>query len=165
VSWLSDVEMTLRNLIFVFDVDGVMTTGQFFYSSSGKVFKVFGPHDNDGLKMLSKNGLRFLFVTADKRGFPITEKRIVHDMGAELHLVNESDRLSFIQSRYGLENVVYMGDGYYDAPILKACFYGIAPNNARIEAKAVADFITPSNSGEGAVLDACLHVLFKFKGS
>ena len=26
----------------IIDVDGVMTTGQFFYSEKGKVFKVFG---------------------------------------------------------------------------------------------------------------------------
>ena len=51
-----------------------------------------------------------------------------------------------------------MGDGYYDAKILKSCFFGIVPNNARVEAKESADYITPSNSGEGAVLDACLKI-------
>jgi len=61
-----------------------------------------------------------------------------------------------------LENVIYMGDGYHDANILKQCCYGIAPKNARIEAKKEANFITPSKSGEGAVLDACLHILERF---
>ena len=37
---------------FILDVDGVMTTGQFFYSKDGKIYKVFGPHDSDGLKIL-----------------------------------------------------------------------------------------------------------------
>ena len=41
------------NLTFVLDVDGVLTTGQFLYSVNGKIYKVFGPHDSDGLKMLS----------------------------------------------------------------------------------------------------------------
>lgn len=39
-------------LNFVLDVDGVMTTGQFLYSQDGKAYKIFGPHDAEGLKMI-----------------------------------------------------------------------------------------------------------------
>jgi 3-deoxy-D-manno-octulosonate 8-phosphate phosphatase KdsC-like HAD superfamily phosphatase len=35
----------------IFDVDGVFTTGQFLYDVNGKAYKIFGPHDFDGLKM------------------------------------------------------------------------------------------------------------------
>ena len=41
-----------KKLNLIIDIDGVMTTGQFFYSEKGKVLKVFGPHDADGLKMI-----------------------------------------------------------------------------------------------------------------
>jgi 3-deoxy-D-manno-octulosonate 8-phosphate phosphatase (KDO 8-P phosphatase) len=141
----------------IFDVDGVMTTGQFLYSINGKEYKIFGPHDNDGIKMICSL-IKVIFITADERGYPITKRRIVDDMKQELYLVNEKDRLNFIENNYGLSNVIYMGDGYYDAAILAKSFFGIAPNNARIEAKKVANYITPSNSGEGAVLDACLKI-------
>jgi len=147
--------------MLILDVDGVMTTGQFLYSAKGKEYKIFGPHDNDGIKIISEE-IKVIFLTADRRGFKISKKRIVDDMGQELILVSEGDRLLFIEKQYGLENVVYMGDGYHDAIILKKCLYGIAPNNARIEAKIAADFITSSNSGEGAVLDACLHIIRVF---
>jgi 3-deoxy-D-manno-octulosonate 8-phosphate phosphatase (KDO 8-P phosphatase) len=143
---------------FIFDVDGVLTTGQFLYSSRGKEYKVFGPHDNDGIKLLSSK-MKIIFLTADKRGYDITEKRIVKDMKQELCLVSEEDRYSFIEKTFGVKKVIYMGDGFYDCPILRDCRFGIAPKNARREAKAVADYVTPSNSGEGAVLDACLKVL------
>lgn len=145
----------------LFDVDGVMTTGQFLYSERGKEYKVFGPHDNDGIKMI-QNKTKIQFLTADKRGFPISKKRIVEDMKQELILVSEDDRYAFIDRQYGIKNVVYMGDGYHDARILKDCLYGIAPVNARIEAKRAAKYITPSKSGEGAVLDACIHLLDVF---
>ena len=36
----------------IFDVDGVFTTGQFLYTEDGKFAKVFGPHDNDGIKLI-----------------------------------------------------------------------------------------------------------------
>ena len=32
--------------VFILDVDGVMTTGQFLYSETGKQMKVFGPDDH-----------------------------------------------------------------------------------------------------------------------
>jgi 3-deoxy-D-manno-octulosonate 8-phosphate phosphatase (KDO 8-P phosphatase) len=145
----------------ILDVDGVMTTGQFLYSINGKEFKVFGAHDNDGIKMIGSL-LKIVFVTADKRGFSISKKRIVDDMKQQLNLVGEHDRLEFIEKTYGLANVIYMGDGIHDADILRKCFYGIAPRNARPEAIHSADYVTLSNSGEGAVLDACLHIIERF---
>ena len=151
----------MKNFIFLLDVDGVMTTGQFLYSQDGKEYKVFGPHDNDGLKLI-KDKVTIKFITADKRGFPITKKRIVDHMGLEVKLVSEEDRFEYIKNKYGFQNLIYMGDGYHDAKILKECMFGIAPNNARKEARYVADFVTESNSGEGAVLDACLEIAKRY---
>ena len=147
--------------VFILDVDGVMTTGHFLYSQDGKEYKVFGSHDNDGLKLLNDR-VNLQFITADKRGFPITKKRIVDDMGFQLELVLEENRYKYIKDNYGFQNLIYMGDGYYDAIILKESMFGIAPKNARKEAKDAADYITESKAGEGAVLDACLKIIDEF---
>ena len=151
----------MKNYLFLLDVDGVMTTGQFLYSEAGKVFKVFGAHDHDGLNLV-KDKLKIKFITADKKGFKISKKRISDDMGYEIDLVSEQDRFGYIADLYGFENLIYMGDGYHDSKIIKECMFGIAPKNARKEAKDVADYITESNSGEGAVLDACLQIIKMF---
>lgn len=139
------------------DVDGVMTTGQFIYSKHGKEYKIFGPHDNDGLKLLA-GLIEIAFITADKHGFAISKKRIAEDMGYKLHLVSEQQRFQFIAKTFGFNRLIYIGDGIFDASILKKCMFGIAPHNARREAKAAADYITISNSGEGAVCDACIKI-------
>ena len=146
---------------FILDVDGVMTTGQFLYSLKGKIYKIFGPHDNDGIKLISPF-VNILFVTADKRGYEISQKRIVEDMGQKLLLLSETQRLPYIKEHYDLDSVIYMGDGYFDAKILREVYYGIAPKSARVEAKNSANYITSSNGGEGAVLDASLHLIDKF---
>ena len=143
------------------DVDGVMTTGQFIYSDKGKQYKIFGPHDSDGLKIIKKK-IKINFVTADKRGFLISKKRISKDMGYNLNLVSEEDRYQYLNKKFGIKNIIYMGDGIYDAKILSDCYYGISPKNARTEAKKSSDFITKNRSAEGAVLDACLHIDKKF---
>jgi 3-deoxy-D-manno-octulosonate 8-phosphate phosphatase (KDO 8-P phosphatase) len=151
-----------KTLCAIFDVDGVMTTGQFIYSISGKQFKVFGAHDHDGIKMIARR-INVEFVTADKNGLAISKKRIEDDMGFPLHLVGEAERFEFISGRYGFKNTIYMADGIFDVPILRASLFSIAPKNARIEARRVVDYITPSISGEGAVLDACIKIMSVFK--
>ena len=151
----------MKKLVFLLDVDGVMTTGQFLYSQNGKGCKIFGPHDNDGLKLL-KDKVTIKFITADERGFKITSKRIVDHLGFDLELVSELDRFKYIKEKYGFQNLIYMGDGYHDAEIIKESMFGIAPNNARREAKDAADYITESKAGEGAVLDACLKIIDEY---
>ncbi len=145
---------------FILDVDGVLNTGQFLYSSEGKIFKIFGPHDSDGLKMID-NLVSISFISADRRGFEITKKRI-NDMGYSVDLVTETDRYKYLSEMYNFKNLIYMGDGIHDANILKDCFFGIAPKSGRLEAKDSANFITPTNAGDGAVLDACLEIKGRF---
>lgn len=140
----------------IIDVDGVMTTGQFLYSKKGKEYKIFGPHDVDGLKLI-KDKINIVFISADKRGFLISRKRIT-DMGYKLEMVPEGDRYEWIKQRFGFENTIFIGDGVFDALIIRDCKFGIAPANARIEAKKWAKYITPSKSAEGAVCDACIKI-------
>ena len=142
---------------FILDVDGVMTDGTFVYTADGKVAKTFGPHDADGLKLI-RDKINIHFISADKRGFPITHKRIVEDMGYALEYVTEADRYEYVKA-FGFDQTVFMGDGYYDAPVIKDCSVGIAPSGARIEAIRNANFVTSSRGGHGAVMDACLYVL------
>jgi len=61
--------------VFILDVDGVLTTGQFFYTSEGKTMKVFGPDDNDGLSLF----LKPVFTTqrSNKR-FSVTSMTMSH---------------------------------------------------------------------------------------
>lgn len=150
----------MKKLTLVIDVDGVMTTGQFLYSSDGKTHKVFGPHDADGLKLV-KEDANIIFITADKRGFDISKKRIT-DMGYPIELVTEQDRFAYVKEKFGFENTIYMGDGLFDVPIIKEAKFGIAPANARTEAKEAADFVTPSKAAEGAVCDACVEIKKRF---
>ena len=136
--------------VLILDVDGVMTTGQFFYSADGKVMKVFGADDSDGLSLL-KPFLEIRFVTGDKKGFPISKRRIVDDMGFELDIVSTVRRLEWIAERYPLNQVVYMGDGIFDHYVMAGVLYSIAPANADKNAKERASFVTARSGGDRAV--------------
>jgi len=154
-------QMSLKPEIFILDVDGVMTTGQFFYTESGKVMKVFGADDNDALSLL-KRFLKIRFVTGDKRGLPISQKRIVDDMHYELDLVSTIKRIEWIKERYDPSRVIYMGDGVFDHYVFRKVGYSIAPANADSITKGYADYVTEKHGGNRAVAEACLHIMEKF---
>lgn len=154
----------MKPRVFIIDVDGVMTTGQFFYSESGKQMKVFGPDDNDGLRLLNPH-IEIRFVTGDRKGFSISNKRIKEDMNFNLDLVSTIKRIDWIKERYSPENVIYMGDGIFDHYVMKEVGYSIAPANSDRLAKEYADFVTERSGGDRAVAEACLFILDKFFAS
>jgi 3-deoxy-D-manno-octulosonate 8-phosphate phosphatase (KDO 8-P phosphatase) len=147
--------------VFLIDVDGVMTTGQFAYTANGKTMKIFGPDDNDALSLL-KNLIEIRFVTGDKNGLEITKRRIVDDMNFPLDVVSVVNRIDWISERYNPEEVIYMGDGIFDHYVFKKIGYSITPANADAFAKKSADYVTKRNGGDRAVAEACLHILEKF---
>ena len=147
--------------VFILDVDGVLSTGQFLYTEEGKKMKVFGPDDNDGLSLL-KPYLEIRFVTGDKKGFSISKKRIVDDMKYPLDLVSTIKRVEWISGLYSLDEVIYMGDGIFDHYVFKNIAYSIAPANSDSLAKKCTNYITKRSGGDRAVAEACLHILEKF---
>tara|TARA_B110000285_G_scaffold229709_1_gene294962 strand:- start:467 stop:928 length:462 start_codon:yes stop_codon:yes gene_type:complete len=142
----------------VTDIDGVMTDGGFYYTEEGKVMKKFGPHDNDGIKMLREAGIEVYAITADKRGFPITEKRL-NDMNVPIALVSESERLDYIKTNFGFAGTAFVGDGWHDAESLQQCELGFAPQNATPRAISAADHKVRCNGGEGVLLHVALTIL------
>ncbi|MBF0562680.1 MAG: HAD hydrolase family protein [Alphaproteobacteria bacterium] len=147
--------------VFILDVDGVMTTGQFFYTAEGKAMKVFGPDDHDGLSLL-KPYLEIRFVTGDAKGFDISRRRIVADMKFQLDLVSTVKRLAWIAEHYDPRTVIYMGDGIFDHYVMRAVGYAIAPANADRNAKESANYVTERLGGDRAVAEASLHILETF---
>ena len=147
--------------IFILDVDGVLSTGQFLYTADGKAMKIFGPDDNDALSLL-RPYLEVRFVTGDRKGFEISKRRIVEDMGFPLDLVSTIARVQWIAERYPLDKVIYMGDGIFDHYVMKDVGYSIAPQNADAFAKKIAHYVTARAGGDRAVAEACLHLLATF---
>ncbi len=146
---------------FIIDIDGVMTDGQMVYSKNKKEFKIFGPDDNDALKILKKY-LNIIFITADKRGFLITKRRIQQDMKMKLYLVNGRDRKNILQKKYDLSKSIFMGDGIFDYLVMKKCFYSITVKDSLDHVKKNADYVVDRTGANRAVAEASIHILKKF---
>ena len=99
--------------------------------------------------MISKK-IKVHFISADHRGFEISKR--ISDMGFEITLVSEEDRL-ITKNNFKLDTLVYMGwrsrRTYFDYVNIS-----IAPKNARLNALNKATFVTHNIGGKGAVADA-----------
>lgn len=157
--------MNKKKILVISDVDGCLTDGKFIYTEDGKVAKVFGAHDNDGVKLLKKFGVDIQFISADKRGFNITKRRI-EDMRCNVELVVEEERSSYIKKKLNsYDLVIFFGDGIGDyAAALDNLddIVFIAPKNALPIVKDAANFVTYNNGGEGAFFNLAEIVLSKF---
>ena len=140
------------------DVDGVLTDGKFYYSEHGKYSKKFGPHDSDGIKILKKLGIEVIAISADKRGFSITKKRL-SDMGVEIYNISEKERFDWYKENEIKNETIFIGDGLFDIKVLKYCKYSFSPNNAPDIVKKNAKYITKTNGSEGVLLEVALWVL------
>lgn len=146
---------------FLLDVDGVMTSGKFYYSKSGKILKEFGPDDSDALNILKKF-LKIRFITSDKKGFLISKKRINSDMGFKINLVPTFQRVNWAKKNLKLNETIFMGDGIFDYLLMKKTFYSICTKNSSSLAKKYARHQTNSEGGNRAVAEACIFILNKF---
>lgn len=86
-------------------------------------------------------------MTGDKKGFDISKRRIVDDMGFPLDLVSTFHRVDWILDRYALEDVIYMGDGIFDPLVMSQVAYSIAPHNSAPPTISCASFVTRSSGG------------------
>ncbi len=145
-----------RTVNLVMDVDGVLTNGKFGYSQEGKICKEFGSHDSDALKLI-KEKINIYFISADLKGFPISEKRI-NDMGFDLELVLANDRERYIMKKQTTGYTVFIGDSFTDIPAMLAADFSMAPRNALKPARKMASLVLSCNGGEGAVAEACMRI-------
>jgi len=142
---------------FITDVDGVLTDGSFYYNETGKVLKKFGAYDSDGFKIIKSLNIDICAISADKRGFGITEKRL-SDMGVAVHLVSEEERFNWVSERFNLDETVFVGDGYHDKLLLSKCALSFAPQNSPQIVKDSANMVTKSKGGDGVILEIALHL-------
>ena len=110
---------------------------------------------------LFKPHINIEFITGDRKGYPISKKRIATDMGYPLELVSTVKRIDWVKERYNPSDVIYMGDGIFDHYVMKEVAYAIAPANADPLAKSCAHYVCERSGGGRAVAEACLHVMEK----
>jgi len=152
--------------ILLLDCDGVLTPKKTYYSSEGKLFKIFDSDDSYALKYFKKLSYDIIIVTADSYGFPITKSR-AKDWGVEAILSkNKGETIRrILKKSYDLS--VYVGNGPEDADIIKIVDKFFGPSDSRPEILKLIDdpkFQILDSVGGGGVVWEVFKLLHSDKG-
>ena len=147
--------------LLVLDVDGIMTDGKLYFTSSGEEIKAFNTMDGLGLKLLQKSGVEVAIITG--RQSEIVANR-ASSLGITMVHQGRDDKkvvLDSILEELGLNYsaVAYAGDDLPDLSCIKAARLGITVPNGHDIVKNAANAVTSRSGGKGAVREICDWIL------
>lgn len=155
--------------MILFDVDGVLCSGDISYLDSGEEIKTFNVQDGLGITLAQMAGFKTGIITG--RESPALERRAKElkiDVLSQGHF-NKIEPYITILNQFGLNDnkICYMGDDVLDIPLLNRVGFSVAVANAREDVKAVSDYVTVAQGGRGAVrevIDLILKRQNKYDG-
>ncbi|MGL6097636.1 MAG: KdsC family phosphatase [Fimbriiglobus sp.] len=151
--------------LLLLDVDGVLTDGSVVYTDDGRELKRFHVRDGTGLKLWRAAGMRVAVVSG--RASVAVDRRAA-ELGAAPVLQGRDDKaaaLAEVLAATGLtaDRVCAVGDDLIDLPVLGAVGVAVAVADACPEVRAVADYVTITPGGRGAVREV-VELLLKSQG-
>ncbi|MCC9654821.1 HAD-IIIA family hydrolase [Rhodopirellula sp. JC737] len=149
----SDREVAGKIQCILSDVDGVLSDGKLYYDSTGAETKTFHVRDGYGIKAWMNAGLHFGIITA--RHSDALSRR-AKELGIHHVVQNSSDKWATateMMSAMGVtpEQVCYIGDDVPDIAVMHRVALAAAPDDASIDAREAAHWITRLPGGTGAV--------------
>lgn len=158
---MTNYKQKLKDIkVFMFDVDGVLTTGEVFLIGDEMV-RVFNSRDGYALQYAAKLGYQIFIVTGGSN--PSVQARLL-DLGATEVRLRSSDKVVVykeLQTKYGFQDaeVLYMGDDIPDYRVMQRVGVSTCPQDAAVEIKALADYQSPYDGGKHCVRDVIEQTL------
>ncbi|PRX55190.1 KdsC family phosphatase [Flagellimonas meridianipacifica] len=146
---------------FVFDVDGVFTDGSILVTTKGEMLRRMNVKDGYALKTALQKGYNVCIITGGTNAGVKERLRGLGVTDIYLGAHHKQDPLEEYLDIYNIDrkNVVYMGDDLPDIPPMRLVGLAAAPQNAVAEVKAISDYVSHKNGGEGCVRDIIEQVL------
>ena len=149
---------------FVFDIDGVLTSGVFQVGPDGAPIRNLNSKDGYAIQLAIKKGYIVAVISGGKcEGVKSILKRLgLTDIYmAASHKMDAWKDFLAVYEHQNLqpEQILYMGDDIPDYHLLLEAGVGCAPKNAVQEIRAIADYVSHTNGGEGCVRDVIEQTL------
>lgn len=157
-----ELNARLRNVtLAVFDVDGVLTTGQLHFLADGTEVKDFNILDGLGIKLLARAGIETAIITG--RRSPQVEMR-AKALGVTHLRQSREDKLVALrelwaETGHSAETTAYIGDDWPDLAAIRAVAFGATVPNGHPLVQAHADWCTSRTGGNGAGREFCEQIL------
>ena len=160
---LSWKKKLLKIRAVAFDIDGVMTDGGILALSNGDLLRIFDAKDSFGVRMAKMNGLHTAVITGGSSESILKRFSVcgVDPDDIYLHSRIKLDDFKAFCQKHSLraEEVMFIGDDLPDIPVIKACGFGVCPDDAADEVQLAADYVSDFKGGHGCVRHAVEMVL------
>ena len=146
---------------FIFDYDGVMTTGDVLVDGNGIPLRSSDVKDGYALQLAVRLGYNVAVITG---GYSVSIEKRMAMLGVKDVFVRSANKVEVLE-RYMKTNdlkpeqIVYMGDDLPDYPVMKIIGLPVCPADASPEIKDISLYISNRNGGRGAVRDIIEQVL------
>ena len=154
----SALQKKLTNIkLLALDVDGVLTDGSMFYSSTGEEMKKFNVRDGMGIMMLQKAGIKVAVITSESNSimkFRAAKLKIVDLHQGSFDKIPAMKKL-LLKYNLTMDEVAFIGDDINDTSLLKIVGLAITPFDGIQQNKNIAHYITKQKGGDGCVREVC----------
>lgn len=152
-----DISKLAKIKMLVLDVDGILTDCKIFLDSNGEWKRFYSIRDGVGIKRLIESGYTLAIITGSKA---IDVRERVKMLGIHHLFEGALDKIPAfeeLQKITGIQphEMAYMGDDYFDVPILQRVGFAATVSDALDEAKEVVQYIAKRPAGNGAVREVC----------
>lgn len=157
----------LKNITtLIFDYDGVFTDGKILITENGEQLRTANVKDGYALQLARKKGYRIVVISG---GTSETVVKRLNGLGITdvfIKVDHKIDVYNNYLSQHNLKKpeVLYMGDDIPDLHIMKEVGVAVCPADAAEEIKAISNYISHMNGGEGCVRDI-LEQVMKVQGN
>lgn len=146
---------------FVFDMDGVLTDGSLLLQGDGQMLRAMNIKDGYAMQLAIKKGYKIWIISGSSSE---PAKMRLNRLGIDaVHMSVDSkkDLLHTLAKDTGThyEHILYMGDDIPDYAVMQLCGLATCPNDAVMEIKQIAKYISPFAGGKGCVRDVIEKVL------
>ncbi|MCT4624548.1 MAG: HAD-IIIA family hydrolase, partial [Schleiferiaceae bacterium] len=140
--------------LLITDVDGVMTDGGMYFSSTGEEMKRFSARDGMSVGLCRQNGIEYGIISAG-HSLPLVAAR-AKVLKVDLVYVGYTPKTEILKEwlqklQLKAEEVAYIGDDLKDIEIMQMVGLSACPADAAKQVQAIADVVLTKNGGHGCI--------------
>ena len=145
----------------MFDIDGVLTDGKVLVMDNGEMVRNMFGKDGYAINQAVNKGYRIVIISG---GNNAAVQAALARNGVKDVFIRQHDKLACYndylkQNNLSHQEIMYMGDDLPDHAIMSLSGVAACPNDAVPEIKAICQYISPRNGGEGCVRDIIEQVM------
>lgn len=163
----ADVINRCRALRLVsFDVDGVLTDGQLYYTDDGREIKAFNVQDGAAIKLLQQHGVSVAILTG--RNSPMVARRAAELGITHVYQGLEDKSVALQELREQLElstaEMAHVGDDLPDMVLFDLVGLAVSVPNGHPSVRQRAHHVTETRGGQGVARELA-ELILRAQGS